>query len=52
MNAALWKIKKCSSLMDCIVLQGLEIDYCLAPIKEKIKKRPRGKRGAYKKPGN
>ncbi len=25
---------------------------CLAPVKEKIKKRPRGKRGAYKKPGN
>lgn len=24
---------------------------CLAPIKEKIKKRPRGKRGAYKNPG-
>jgi len=25
---------------------------CLSPVKEKIKKRPRGKRGAYKKPGN
>ena len=25
---------------------------CLAPVKEKIKKRPRGKRGTYKKPGN
>ena len=24
---------------------------CLSPVKEKIKKRPRGKRGAYKKPG-
>ena len=24
---------------------------CLSPVKEKIKKRPRGKRGPYKKPG-
>lgn len=24
---------------------------CLVPVKEKIKKRPRGKRGVYKKPG-
>ena len=25
---------------------------CLSPVREVIKKRPRGKRGPYKKPGN